>query len=458
MKSRMRENRTSGSVRGSRQAFHVRKYSERSVETVYSTEIDMEKLYYREKYLKKLRGFYDDVDMIKVITGVRRCGKSTLMEMVCGELLEKGIDPQNIIYIHLDRRPYKSIKTSDKLEEVIDAKAVGLNGVKYLFIDEIQNVDGFEEVVNAYREEREYSIFLTGSNSYLLSGELATKLTGRYIEIEMRTLTFDEYLGMKQYFDKPVDPDMEKEFLRYIVEGGFPLAVKYDSYEDKMLYINSVIDEIFEKDIKKKNKIRKKKLFQKVQTYIINNFGATTSVKSICDYLTEHGDSITPVTVYNYLNILEKAKIVSKCERFDMKSKRSLNGEEKYYLSDLSFYFSRNTDGRINYGPVLENLVYNYLRSKDYKVSVGKIGALEVDFITRKGIDEYAYIQVARTIDNDNYDESGKNITEEREYRPLERIADGYPKYLITMDKLLQKRSGVKHLNIVEVLLDGLEL
>ena len=418
----------------------------------------MEKLYYRERYLKKLRGFYDDVDMIKVVTGVRRCGKSSLMEMVCGELLGKGIDPQNIIYIHLDRRPYKSIKTSDKLEEVIDAKAVGVNGVKYLFIDEIQNVDGFEEVVNAYREEREYSIFLTGSNSYLLSGELATKLTGRYIEIEMRTLTFDEYLGMKQYFDKPVDPDMEKEFLRYIVEGGFPLAVKYDSYEDKMLYINSVIDEIFEKDIKKKNKIRKKKLFQKVQTYIINNFGATTSVNSICDYLTKHGDSITPVTVYNYLNILEKAKIVSKCERFDMKSKRSLNGEEKYYLSDLSFYFSRNTDGRINYGPVLENLVYNYLRSKDYKVSVGKIGALEVDFITRKGIDEYAYIQVARTIDNDNYDESGKNITEEREYRPLERIADGYPRYLITMDKLLQKRSGVKHLNIVEVLLDGLEL
>ncbi len=418
----------------------------------------MEKLYYREKYLKKLRGFYDDVDMIKVVTGVRRCGKSSLMEMVCGELLGKGIDPQNIIYIHLDRRPYKSIKTGDKLEEVIDSKAEGIKGVKYLFIDEIQNVDGFEEVINAYREEGEYSIFLTGSNSYLLSGELATKLTGRYIEIEMRTLTFDEYLGMKKLFDKAIDPDIEKEFLHYVVEGGFPLAVKYDSYEDKMLYINSVIDEIFEKDIKKKNKIRKKKLFQKVQTYIINNFGATTSVNSICEYLTNHGDSITPATVYNYLDILEKAKIISKCERFDMKSKRSLNGEEKYYLSDLSFYFSRNTDGRINYGPVLENLMYNYLRSKDYKVSVGKIGKLEVDFITRKQIDEYAYIQVARTIDNDNYDEGGKNVTEEREYRPLERIADGYPKYLITMDKLLQKRSGVKHLNIVKVLADGLEL
>ncbi len=418
----------------------------------------MEKLYYREKYLKKLRGFYDDVDMIKVVTGVRRCGKSSLMEMVCGELLGKGIDPQNIIYIHLDRRPYKSIKTGDKLEEVIDSKAEGIKGVKYLFIDEIQNVDGFEEVINAYREEGEYSIFLTGSNSYLLSGELATKLTGRYIEIEMRTLTFDEYLGMKKLFDKAIDPDIEKEFLQYVVEGGFPLAVKYDSYEDKMLYINSVIDEIFEKDIKKKNKIRKKKLFQKVQTYIINNFGATTSVNSICEYLTNHGDSITPATVYNYLDILEKAKIISKCERFDMKSKRSLNGEEKYYLSDLSFYFSRNTDGRINYGPVLENLMYNYLRSKDYKVSVGKIGKLEVDFITRKQIDEYAYIQVARTIDNDNYDEDGKNVTEEREYRPLERIADGYPKYLITMDKLLQKRSGVKHLNIVKVLADGLEL
>ena len=155
---------------------------------------------------------------------------------------------------------------------------------------------------------------------------------------------------------------------------------------------------------------------------------------------------------------MENAKIISKCERFDMKSKKSLNGEEKYYLSDLSFYFSHNTDGRINYGPVLENIVYNYVLSNGYKASIGKIGKYEVDFILRKRMDEYSYVQVARTIDNDNFDENGKNITEEREYRSLEKIADGYPKYLITMDKLLQKRNGIKHLNIVDMMMNGDEL
>lgn len=418
----------------------------------------MEKLYFREKYLKKLRGFYDDVDMIKVITGVRRCGKSSLMDMVCTEIIENGADKNSIIYIHLDKRPYKSVKTTERLEEIIDSKASNIKGIKYLFIDEVQNVKGFEETVNAYREEGEYSIFLTGSNSYLLSGELMTKLTGRYIEFEMSTLTFDEYIGIKRFFGKIVDIDMDKEFLKYITEGGFPLTAKYDSYEDKMKYVESVISEIFEKDIKRNNKIRKKNLFNKVQNYIINNFGSTTSVNSICDYLKNHGDSVSKATIYNYLEILENAKIISKCERFDMKSKRSLNGEEKYYLSDLSFYFSHNNDVRINYGPVLENIVYNYLLSKGFRVSIGKIGKLEVDFIIRKHFDEYSYVQVARTIDNDNYDENGNNITEEREYRPLERVADGYPKYLITMDKLLQKRNGIKHLNIIEMMVNDEEL
>jgi predicted AAA+ superfamily ATPase len=421
-----------------------------------SLVINMDKLYFREKYIKKLRGFYDDVDMIKVITGVRRCGKSSLMEMVCDEIIKNGVDSKNIIYIHLDKRPYKSIKTTEKLEEIIDSKAEGIDGIKYLFIDEVQNVKDFEETVNAYREEGDYSIFLTGSNSYLLSGELSTKLTGRYIEFEMKTLTFDEYIGIKKFFDKPINVDLEREFIQYIIEGGFPLAVKYDDYEDKMAYVDSVIDEIYKKDIKKNNKIRKKGLFQKIQTYIINNFGSTTSVNSIRDYLLSTGESVSTITIYNYLKILENAKIISKCERFDMKSKKSLNGEEKYYLSDLSFYFSQNTDGRINYGPVLENIVYNYACSKGYKVSIGKIGKLEVDFILRKRSDEYSYVQVARTIDNDNFDENGKNITEEREYRSLERIADGYPKYLITMDKLLQKRSGIKHLNIVDLMLNSM--
>ena len=417
----------------------------------------MDKLYIREKYLKRIRGFYHDVDMIKVITGVRRCGKSSLMQMVRDELIANGVNENNIIYIHLDRRPFKTIKTTERLEEVIDRKAAELSGIKYLFIDEIQNVKDFEETVNAYREEGDYSIFITGSNSYILSGELATKLTGRYVEFEMSTLTFDEYIGIKQFFGKTLNPDMEKEFIQYITEGGFPLSVKYNTYDEKMAYVNSVIDEIYEKDIKNNKKIRKKSLFQKVQIYIINNFGATTSVNSICEYLGKNVESVSKKTIYNYLEILENAKIISKCERFDMKSKRSLQGKEKFYLSDLSFYFAKNTDGRLNYGPVLENIVYNYVRSNGYKTSVGKIGKLEVDFILRKNVDEYSYVQVARTIDNDNFDENGKNITEEREYRPLEKISDGYAKYLITMDKLLQRRSGVKHLNIIDMILGDQE-
>lgn len=418
----------------------------------------MKQIYFREKYLRKIRGFYHDTEMIKVITGVRRCGKSTLLKMIAEELLQVGIKKENIIFINLDKRPYSRVGHPEVLEEIIDEKTQYINGTKYLFIDEVQNVKDFERVINSFREEGDFSIFITGSNSYLLSGDLVTKLTGRYIEFPMTTLTFDEYVGMKKFLNLEVNPNSDQELIHYILEGGFPLTLQYQSLEDKRLYVSSVVDEIYDKDIKKNKKIRKKNIFEKVQTYIVNNFGATTSVNALCDYLKKNGDNVSKITVYNYLKILENAKIISKCERFDMKSKKSLNGEEKYYLTDLSFYFVKNTDNRINYGPVLENIVYNYLKSLGYKISIGKIGKLEVDFIIRNLVNDYAYIQVARTIDNDNYDENGKNIIEEREYRPLESIPDGYSKYLLTMDRLLQKRSGIKHLNIVDMMLNNEEL
>ncbi|WP_164130892.1 ATP-binding protein [Sharpea azabuensis] len=418
----------------------------------------MKQIYFREKYLRKIRGFYHDTEMIKVITGVRRCGKSTLLKMIAEELLQVGIKEENIIFINLDKRPYSRVGHPEVLEEIIDEKTQYINGTKYLFIDEVQNVKDFERVINSFREEGDFSIFITGSNSYLLSGDLVTKLTGRYIEFPMTTLTFDEYVGMKKFLNLEVNPNSDQELIHYILEGGFPLTLQYQSLEDKRLYVSSVVDEIYDKDIKKNKKIRKKNIFEKVQTYIVNNFGTTTSVNALCDYLKKNGDNVSKITVYNYLKILENAKIISKCERFDMKSKKSLNGEEKYYLTDLSFYFVKNTDNRINYGPVLENIVYNYLKSLGYKISIGKIGKLEVDFIIRNLVNDYAYIQVARTIDNDNYDENGKNITEEREYRPLESIPDGYSKYLLTMDRLLQKRSGIKHLNIVDMMLNNEEL
>jgi len=416
----------------------------------------MKKLYKREMYLKQIRGFYDEDEIIKVVSGVRRCGKSSLLETIMRELKERSVPEENIISINLDKRPYISVRSTEALEKVIDEKSEGINGLKYLFIDEIQNIKGFEEVINAYREENDYSIFITGSNSYLLSGELATKLTGRYIEFEISTLAFDEYLAMKIFFGKEISSNPEEEFDKYMLEGGFPYALKLDSFSDKRAYVKSVINEIFEKDIRKNKKIKNKMLFETIQRYIINNFGATMSIKGLCEYLENTTKStVRKETVYNYLSILENAKIVSKCARFDMKSKKSLRGEEKYYLSDLSFYFATNTDNRIEYGPVLENIIYNYARSRGYSVSVGRIGKLEVDFILRDSNMDYSYVQVARYIDNGNVDENGVNLTEEREYRPLEQIRDFFPKYVLTLDRLLQKRSGIHHKNIISFIEKG---
>ena len=406
----------------------------------------MKRYYKRENYLKRIRGFYNDSSMIKVISGVRRSGKSCLMTTIAQELLENGVDEENIIFIDLDKKGYKSIKTQKQLEAVIDNKA-SAKGLKYLFIDEVQNVDGFEEVLNAYRLEDEFSIFITGSNAYLLSGELVTKLTGRYIEFEMLTLTFEEYLDMKKYLGKEVG-DLTTELDHYIHEGGFPQALSYDNVEDKRKYIDSVIKEIFDKDIKKRVKIRNVSGFQKVQQYIINNFGATSSITNLLEGLHKAGIAIKRDTLTRYIEILKDSKIIYECKRFDLKSKKSIGGEQKYYLSDLGFWFATNTDNRINYGPILENIVYTYALSKAYNISIGRIGKLECDFILRDINMDYSYVQVAMTIMNDIK-------TEDREYAPFEMIHDNYPKYLLTRNDPIQKRNGIKHVNIPEFMSKG---
>ena len=415
--------------------------------TAILTEVIDVKLFRRENYLKKIRGFYHASDIIKVITGVRRCGKSSLMQMIADELHKEGVKEDQIVFLNLDKRGYRKIKTADQLDELIASfpKSVGMT---YLFIDEIQNVKDFEEVINAYREEGEYSIFITGSNSYLLSGELATKLTGRYVEIEMFPLTFDEYLEMKAFYGKPVDANLSIELNRFIMEGGFPRAIILDELADKRSYTESVVNEIFEKDIRRRAKIKDKEAFEAVRHFIINNFGATTSINSLQEALVKNGLNITRATVTKYISVLVGAKILYECDRFDMKSKRALKGEKKYYLSDLSFYFCDKTDNRINYGPVLENICYFYAKSRGYSVSVGRIGTLECDFILRNRDADYAYLQVAYTI-------AQSKETEDREYRPLEKIRDNYPKYLLTTDYLLQKRSGIRHDNLMDFMKAG---
>ena len=398
--------------------------------------------YKRENYLKKIRGFYDDTEIIKVITGVRRCGKSTLMATIKQELIDRGVAEENLIFLDLDSRKYRKIKTDDQLEELIDSQS-DVNGIKYLFIDEIQNVKDFEEVINAFRGEGDFSIFITGSNSYLLSGELTTKFTGRYVEFEMFPLSFEEYLDIKEFYGKPVDANLSVELNNYLLEGGFPKTIQYDSLADKRTYVKSVIDEIFEKDIKRRIKINNREVFTKVRNFVINNFGSTTSIASMLDALKKDGIEIKRQTLNRYIKAFTDAKILYECERFDMKSKKSIRGEKKYYLADTSFYFAVNTENRINYGSALENIVYIYARSRDYAVSVGRIGKLECDFILRDNNLNYSYVQVSYTINE-------SKATEDREYTPLEKINDNYPKYVMTTDFLLQQRNGIRHVNLME--------
>ena len=406
------------------------------------------RLFPRENYLKKIRGFYHDAGMIKVITGVRRCGKSCLMQCIAEELRAEGVDDEHIVFFDLDRYGNRSVKAPEQLEALIEP-LLAISGTKYLFIDEVQNVEGFEDVLNGFRTEGGFSIFITGSNSYLLSGELATKLTGRYIEFEMQTLDFGEYCQMKRFLGLPVNPNPVSEFDTYILEGGFPKAMDYPGLADKRAYVAAVIQEIFEKDIRRRVKIKNVSVFNQVRDYVINNFGATTSLSNIqSDLESKQGVKVKRETLARYLQILEDAKVISKCVRFDLKSRKSLRGEQKYYLADLSFYFALNTDNRINYGPVLENIVYRYALSQGCKVSVGRIGKLECDFILRNPEMGYAHVQVAMTIMADR-------ATEEREYRPFGQIKDNYPKYLLTRSDPIQHRDGIIHANIPEFMQEG---
>lgn len=403
------------------------------------------KLYKREIYLSKLRGFYDATDIIKVITGVRRAGKSSIIQLVIDELKGNGIDDNNIIMINLEKRGYKNIRTTEALESRIDelSQIADRSKIKYLFIDEIQYVPGFEEVVNSYRAEGDWSIFITGSNSYLLSSEIGTRLTGRYVSLEVYTLNYQEYESMKEFYGKPINPNPLVELDSYIREGGFPRPVLFDDYADKQLYTQSIVNEIFEKDIKTRAKIKNANVFNSVTDFIIGNFGSTFSINSLELELRKTGNTISRATLTRYVSLLLDAKIIYECDRFDTKSKKVLSGEKKYYLSDTSFYYSRNTDNKVNYGPALENMVFIYAKSKNYSVSVGKIGSFECDFIVRSPSSGFAYIQVCYSI-------LSSKDTENREYRPLEKIKDNWPKYIASADYSLQKRNGIQHINILD--------
>lgn len=405
-------------------------------------------VYPREKYLKKIRSFYDS-DIIKVITGIRRCGKSFILKAIMNELIDRGIPKTQIIYIPLDRRGYKNIKTSEELETKIESM-LGDDENYYLFIDEVQNVFGFESVIHAYAEEG-YSIFLTGSNSYLLSDEISTKLTGRYLNFETFTLDFSEYLEMKRFFKKKIDQDIYVEFEEYILNGGFPKTIEFDDIQARKTYTRGIISEIFEKDVKTRKRISNVPVYERVQSFLLNNYSAPFSLSNLLECLEKEGYKTKATTVRGYIEDLKKAKIIYECNRFDLKSKKSLRREQKYYLSDLAIYFAMNTDNRLSYGPSLENMVYLYLASQDYQISIGKIGKLECDFITRNTSGDYAYIQVTYTMQGE--DIKATERIKEREYRPFRKIRDGYPRYIVSLDRFRDQQEGVHHINAIDLFL-----
>ena len=405
-------------------------------------------IYPREKYLNKIRPFFKS-DIIKIITGIRRCGKSSILKAIINELEGQGVPSSNIIYIPLDKRGFKNITTPEELEEKIES-CLGNDSFYYLFIDEVQNVKGFEKTIQAYAEEG-YSIFLTGSNSYLLSDEISTKLTGRYLNFETFPLDFCEYLEMKKFFRKEIKQDVISEFDEYILNGGFPKTIEFDDRGARQAYSRGIIEEIFEKDVKKRKKITGVHIYERVQSFILNNYSSTFSLMSLLGTLEKEGYKTKASTVRGYIEDLEKAKIIYECNRFDMKSKKALKREQKYYLADLSIYFSENVDNRLSYGPSLENLVYLYLRSSDYEVSIGKIGDLECDFIVRDTNGKYAYIQVAYSLHGENQKATDKIMN--REFKPFTKIKDGYPRYIISLDRLRDSKDGVNHINAIDLFL-----
>lgn len=268
------------------------------------------------------------------------------------------------------------------------------------------------------------------------------------MRLQVQTLGFREYREMKRFLGRSVDPNPVAGLDRYILEGGFPKALDYPRMADKRAYVGSVIREIFERDIRRRVKVKNVSVFNRVRDYAINGFGATTSLASIQSDLERQGVRVKRETLSRYLRILEDARIIGRCARFDMRSRESLKGEQRCYLADLSLHFALNADDRINYGPVLENIVYYYARSLGYGVSVGRVGRLECDFVMRSPEMEYAYVQVAMTI-------MGDRETEDREYRPLERIRDNWPKFVITRGDPIQRRGGIVHENVTGLIGEG---
>lgn len=400
------------------------------------------KTIYREEYMKKLEA-YRDKKIIKVLTGIRRSGKSTILNEFKKQLIQSGVSQKNIISINFEDNSNKELLDSQKLHDYILSKANEENK-NYIFLDEIQNVPGFEKCVDSLFLRDYLDIYMTGSNSYMLSGELATLLTGRYIQIHVLPLSFKEYLS---YYG---ETDELKKYNEYVMYGGFPYLINLDKSNEKLDYLDSIYNTVIIKDVINRKKVKDILILESICRFLFDNIGSNISTKKISDTLASNGRKNSVHTIEEYLNSLLESYILYKVNRFDIKGKQLLKTQEKYYLSDLglrTYLLGKNYNRDL--GHILENVIFLELKRRGYRIYIGKNDINEVDFVVETE-EDLMYVQVALSVRD--------NQTLERELKPLETISDHYKKYLITLDYDTNNYNGIKQISAIDFLLGRVEL
>lgn len=396
----------------------------------------------RPLYLDKIMPFVD-TPFVKILTGVRRCGKSTILKMIIKKLREeKHVDDEQILSYRFDSMEYEDMTTK---ELYLELKSKIIQSKKtYLFLDEIQEIEGWEKVVNTLASDFDVDIYITGSNSRMMSSEISTYLTGRYITFHIYTLSFEEYLMFKKSYTTL--KDLKQEFSQYVRLGGFPATHLQDYSQDEVYTIvKDIYNSTIFSDIVRRNQVKKIDQLERVVKYTFNNIGNTFSAKSISNYFKSEQRKIDNETVYSYLEKLQKAYILHKCSRYDLQGKDILKTQEKFYLADVSLRYSVLGYTVDSVAASLENIVYLELKRRGYDVYIGKIKDKEIDFVATKQ-NEKIYVQVTPEIKSEK--------TQKREYEQLLEIRDNYPKYVVMADDFAGGNyEGIKTMNIVDFLL-----
>ena len=397
---------------------------------------------YRAMYVDKIMA-YADTPFVKILTGVRRCGKSTILKMIMQELeTKRNVLPERIVSYRFDSMEYEDMTAKQMFIEL--KKRISKDGRTYFFLDELQEIKDLEKVVNSLASDYDVDIYITGSNSRMMSSEIATYLTGRYVSFRIYTLSFSEYLLFKSSYAKVDEP--KKELVNFVRLGGFP-ATHLQKYTQDEVYtiVRDIYNSTIFSDIVKRNQVRKIDQLERVVKYTFNNVGNTFSAKSISDYLKSEKRKLDNETVYSYLEKLEKAYLLHRCSRYDLRGKEILKTQEKFYLADTSLRYSVLGYNSDTVASSLENVVYLELCRRGYDVQIGKTPDGEIDFVATKQNNKL-YVQVTQEIKSEK--------TEKREYERLLEIRDNYPKYVLTTDDFSGGNYlGIKTMHIADFLL-----